>query len=206
MDYSALRKWWREVDSNHRRRKPADLQSAPVGRLGIPPDFVAAISCIHRGGRWMTRPVHGARRSGRAASRRAPGTHTDTKNPAMFDDTRVSAFLTTKTAYFCGLPAASQPFPCGPTRMSIQVRRAPLTSRAPFRLLRPHPVRRRGATSLAQYGHISSHFCHNPGGTRVADRIRVADTLDGTPFASAVTDPVWDRAPKPFQQRWGRHR
>jgi hypothetical protein len=29
--------WWREVDSNHRRRKPADLQSAPVGRLGIPP-------------------------------------------------------------------------------------------------------------------------------------------------------------------------
>ena len=32
-------KWWREVDSNHRRRKPADLQSAPVGRLGIPPAF-----------------------------------------------------------------------------------------------------------------------------------------------------------------------
>src|SRR5690606_33507679 len=32
-----LRTWWREVDSNHRRRKPADLQSAPVGRLGIPP-------------------------------------------------------------------------------------------------------------------------------------------------------------------------
>ena len=31
--------WWREVDSNHRRRKPADLQSAPVGRLGIPPDI-----------------------------------------------------------------------------------------------------------------------------------------------------------------------
>src|SRR3546814_18895659 len=31
-------RWWREVDSNHRRRKPADLQSAPVGRLGIPPN------------------------------------------------------------------------------------------------------------------------------------------------------------------------
>ena len=31
--------WWREVDSNHRRRKPADLQSAPVGRLGIPPNI-----------------------------------------------------------------------------------------------------------------------------------------------------------------------
>ena len=25
------------MDSNHRRREPADLQSAPVGRLGIPP-------------------------------------------------------------------------------------------------------------------------------------------------------------------------
>ena len=25
------------MDSNHRRRKPADLLSAPVGRLGIPP-------------------------------------------------------------------------------------------------------------------------------------------------------------------------
>src|SRR5690349_23269585 len=37
VDYTALRWWWREVDSNHRRRKPADLQSAPVGRLGIPP-------------------------------------------------------------------------------------------------------------------------------------------------------------------------
>ena len=30
--------WWREVDSNHRRHEPADLQSAPVGRLGIPPN------------------------------------------------------------------------------------------------------------------------------------------------------------------------
>ena len=29
--------WWRGKDSNLRRRKPADLQSAPVGRLGTPP-------------------------------------------------------------------------------------------------------------------------------------------------------------------------
>src|SRR5207249_4163525 len=28
---------WRGKDSNLRRRKPADLQSAPVGRLGTPP-------------------------------------------------------------------------------------------------------------------------------------------------------------------------
>ena len=36
--------WWREVDSNHRRREPADLQSAPVGRLGIPPARSPAFS------------------------------------------------------------------------------------------------------------------------------------------------------------------
>ena len=29
--------WWGEQDSNLRRREPADLQSAPVGRLGISP-------------------------------------------------------------------------------------------------------------------------------------------------------------------------
>jgi hypothetical protein len=39
LNYSryAVSFWWREVDSNHRRHEPADLQSAPVGRLGIPP-------------------------------------------------------------------------------------------------------------------------------------------------------------------------
>src|SRR5215469_12433818 len=31
------REWRRGKDSNLRRRKPADLQSAPVGRLGTPP-------------------------------------------------------------------------------------------------------------------------------------------------------------------------
>ena len=34
--------WWRGKDSNLRRRKPADLQSAPVGRLGTPPRKRAA--------------------------------------------------------------------------------------------------------------------------------------------------------------------
>lgn len=35
----ALRKfrWWRGMDSNHRRRKPTDLQSAPFSHLGNPP-------------------------------------------------------------------------------------------------------------------------------------------------------------------------
>ena len=37
-------KWWRGKDSNLRRRKPADLQSAPVGRLGTPPRKRAAYS------------------------------------------------------------------------------------------------------------------------------------------------------------------
>ena len=39
-------KWWREVDSNHRRREPADLQSAPVGRLGIPPNEPCILYCV----------------------------------------------------------------------------------------------------------------------------------------------------------------
>ena len=29
--------WWAKMDSNHRRRKPADLQSAPFGHSGICP-------------------------------------------------------------------------------------------------------------------------------------------------------------------------
>jgi len=47
--------------------------------------------------------------SDRAAVASRPNASTDTKNPAMFNDTRVSAFCTTKTAYFCGSQRASQP-------------------------------------------------------------------------------------------------
>ena len=32
-------KWWEKMDSNHRRYKPADLQSAPFGHSGILPFF-----------------------------------------------------------------------------------------------------------------------------------------------------------------------
>ena len=32
-------KWWAKMDSNHRRYKPADLQSAPFGRSGICPNY-----------------------------------------------------------------------------------------------------------------------------------------------------------------------
>ena len=74
-------KWWREVDSNHRRRKPADLQSAPVGRLGIPPGNLqlscrllhqAACSCHPASGAAHHREVDDSglpalRPSGRAA-------------------------------------------------------------------------------------------------------------------------------------------
>ena len=31
---------WAKMDSNHRRRKPADLQSAPFGHSGICPPFM----------------------------------------------------------------------------------------------------------------------------------------------------------------------
>jgi hypothetical protein len=58
--YRAASNWWREVDSNHRRRKPADLQSAPVGRLGIPPTkngycVDRGVMCQHLGG--SKRPI-----------------------------------------------------------------------------------------------------------------------------------------------------
>src|SRR3954465_14122898 len=36
----SLRSWWRGKDSNLRRHEPADLQSAPFGRSGTPPDVV----------------------------------------------------------------------------------------------------------------------------------------------------------------------
>ena len=42
--------WWRGKDSNLRRRKPADLQSAPVGRLGTPPQNEPRIVISRRGG------------------------------------------------------------------------------------------------------------------------------------------------------------
>ena len=34
---------WVEMDSNHRRRKPADLQSAPFGHSGIHPKMLFSI-------------------------------------------------------------------------------------------------------------------------------------------------------------------
>src|SRR5215472_7342243 len=40
--------WWRGKDSNLRRRKPADLQSAPVGRLGTPPQNEPRILILPR--------------------------------------------------------------------------------------------------------------------------------------------------------------
>lgn len=35
-----MQKWWGQMDSNHRRHSPADLQSAPFGHSGTPPKFV----------------------------------------------------------------------------------------------------------------------------------------------------------------------
>ena len=33
----SLKNWWRRLDSNQRRRKPTDLQSAPFSHSGTPP-------------------------------------------------------------------------------------------------------------------------------------------------------------------------
>ena len=35
--FPRFKREWAEMDSNHRRRKPADLQSAPFGHFGIYP-------------------------------------------------------------------------------------------------------------------------------------------------------------------------
>ena len=37
--HSLFQLLWAKMDSNHRRRKPADLQSAPFGHSGICPFF-----------------------------------------------------------------------------------------------------------------------------------------------------------------------
>ncbi|CAB1242517.1 protein of unknown function [Ruminococcaceae bacterium BL-6] len=34
---TALRRWWRRMDSDHRSYKATDLQSAPFGHSGTPP-------------------------------------------------------------------------------------------------------------------------------------------------------------------------
>src|SRR3990167_10195806 len=36
--------WWRRLDSNQRRRKPTDLQSAPFSHSGTPPGKTATIA------------------------------------------------------------------------------------------------------------------------------------------------------------------
>src|SRR6266545_6525137 len=43
---------WRGVDSNHRRREPADLQSAPFGRSGTPPDLLVTVRESHCSWSW----------------------------------------------------------------------------------------------------------------------------------------------------------
>ena len=44
---------WAKMDSNHRRRKPADLQSAPFGHSGICPFAFEALSTACRVGLFL---------------------------------------------------------------------------------------------------------------------------------------------------------
>ena len=41
----SIKNKWGEQDSNLRRHKSTDLQSAPVGRFGIPPALIIIILC-----------------------------------------------------------------------------------------------------------------------------------------------------------------
>ncbi len=60
IDNDEDRSWWGEEDSNLRRRTPADLQSAPVGRLGISPHPPSGLSRERRHSRTF---AHRARTS-----------------------------------------------------------------------------------------------------------------------------------------------
>src|SRR5262252_3987812 len=66
--------WWRGKDSNLRRRKPADLQSAPVGRLGTPPQNEPRIVVLLRRGvnAFLARYLLAAQRPGNGARRHPP--------------------------------------------------------------------------------------------------------------------------------------
>src|SRR5215813_14819317 len=68
--------WWRGKDSNLRRRKPADLQSAPVGRLGTPPQNEPRIVISEVGGvnASLARYLLGGRRLRPPGSARRGGT------------------------------------------------------------------------------------------------------------------------------------
>src|SRR5215831_4902503 len=72
---SAL-EWWRGKDSNLRRRKPADLQSAPVGRLGTPPQNEPRILILPRRGvnaSWPAFCLPGGRRGEHRGSEEPDG-------------------------------------------------------------------------------------------------------------------------------------
>src|SRR5579862_833258 len=66
--------WWRGKDSNLRRRKPADLQSAPVGRLGTPPQNEPriVISEVRSVNASLARYLLGGRRAGEGLMPRGP--------------------------------------------------------------------------------------------------------------------------------------
>src|SRR5512141_1225966 len=60
--------WWRRLDSNQRRRKPTDLQSAPFNHSGTPPRRTANYGLLTTGcqtERDTLRQCTGRRRAGR---------------------------------------------------------------------------------------------------------------------------------------------
>ena len=66
--------WWGK-DSNLRRRKPADLQSAPVGHLGTPPDSRITIRKVTRPWSKNRNPTQAVRADGENRTRNLPITN-----------------------------------------------------------------------------------------------------------------------------------
>ena len=71
LSYSRAGVWWRGEDSNLRRHKPADLQSAPVGRFGTSPFHIVRVARILS----QDQEAFGATRRPSSGSAPAPRTH-----------------------------------------------------------------------------------------------------------------------------------
>ena len=201
------------MDSNHRRRKPADLQSAPVGRLGIPPNFYrlpkAQVSRSHV----LSLPL--------AAWRIPPDPVAAWPHQTAPQWRRVQMPLPTPRTRRCSMTPGFRLF--APQRLRIFAARSaqvnPLRHRAgaicssSWHAFRPSTVRAPGVVPgknvamryqssrlHATPGHDLSHLfrdAHHTSGI-------VTDVLDGTALAVCLTEPGVGPGSKPFQHLWGR--
>ena len=78
--------WWRRLDSNQRRRKPTDLQSAPFSHSGTPPKRTAEYNSLFGGGANPACAEGGDQR--RPASNARPKAPAEADTPLQAAETR----------------------------------------------------------------------------------------------------------------------